>query len=218
MLALADRDEQAFTEVCSMPPFDWPNEPVGIVQEFEARHRSPASGALLLFAVWTVDSLYYLNDVDGEDDLSQPTNRGHRPDVVDVAHARWATASCTSALDLCAAAFGRALCGHTKRRELDLAAFQPNRLSDPTNRLRASLPRSALLWIDQVISDQRYRDIKEVRNLLTHARVSRHFSMPRRRLRLDVGSERVEVPVLLRRARDLATDHVSTMLTILPTL
>src|SRR2546429_2483060 len=101
-----------------MPPFNWSADPVEIISQFETRHSNPEAGALLLFAVWTVDSLYYLQDLDDTHDLLQPTVAGHRPDVVEVAHSRWATGACVTALDLCVAALGRALCGYTGKREL----------------------------------------------------------------------------------------------------
>ena len=201
-----------------MPPFDWPGDPVQIIQAFEARHGNPASGALLWFAVWAVDSLYYLSDIDSTHDLSQSTIGGHRPDVVEVAHARWATGTCITALDLCAAGLGRALCAHTETRELDIAAFRPGRKSDPTDRLRSRLPPRARQWVDDVRGDSQYRQIKAVRDSLTHARVLRHFTVPRERLRLQVENDRLDVPDLIDCAKGVGARHVSMLLGILPDL
>src|SRR5205823_11887801 len=96
----------------------WPDDPTQVISEFESRHQNPEAGALLLFAVWAVDSLYYLSDLDQALDPSQAMVGGHSADVVDVAHARWAVITCITALDLCAAGLGRALCGHRNKREL----------------------------------------------------------------------------------------------------
>src|SRR5438874_9903263 len=95
-----------------MPACHWPEDPMHVIAQFEARHGNSESGALLLFAVWAVESLYYLGDLDQRLDPSQATIGEHSADVVDVAHARWATGTCITALDLCAAALGRALCAH----------------------------------------------------------------------------------------------------------
>jgi hypothetical protein len=198
-----------------MPPFNGPHDPVEIIQSFDARHGVPAAGSLLLFAVWTVDSLYYLEDLDRADDLSQPTIRGHRPDVVDVAHARWATGGCATALDLGAAGLGRALAGHTGQNELDLASLRPN---GKHRQLRARLPATAIGWVDTVLADPDYHEIRDARNLLTHAKLLRHFSLPRQRLRLDVGRRRIDVPTLVQQARDVATRNVTTLVSLLPQL
>ncbi len=47
-----------------MPPYTWQIDPVGVIQKFEARHNNPNAGALFAWAVWTVDYLYYLDDLD----------------------------------------------------------------------------------------------------------------------------------------------------------
>ncbi len=169
-----------------MPACHWRNDPVQDIAQFEARHGNPESGALLLFAVSAVDSLYYLGDVDRAIDPSQATVGDHVADVVDVAHARWATGTCITALDLCAAALGRALCAQTGTRELDIGDFDPDpeRTQKRAARLRANLPVQARRWIDNVLADPGYKQIKAARDSLTHARVSRHFTVPRQRLRL----------------------------------
>jgi len=91
-----------------MLPYNWPVDYTNVIQEFETKYGAPEASALLSFAVWAVDSLYYLSHLDDEADyLHQRTIKGHRSDVVDVAHARWATTTCITALDLCAAGLGR---------------------------------------------------------------------------------------------------------------
>ncbi len=199
-----------------MPPFNWSADHLEIISQFETRHSNPEAGALLSFAVWTVDSLYYLQDLDDTHDLSQTTVAGHRPDVVEVAHSRWATGACVTALDLCVAALGRALCGYARERELAVSDVYPK--EDRIPPLRTLLPLQALQWVDAVIADPQYKQIKAVRNALTHARVRRHFSQPRRRLAIQIENDRFDVPTVIRYAKGVGTKHVSELLTILPRL
>src|SRR6266481_6554674 len=106
-----------------MPLHHWVSEPIALIQTFEDRHRNPDAGALLLWAAWCIDCLYYLDDVDYAYDSSHRAVGGHQPQVVDIAHARWATGTCITALDLCAAALGRTFCGHNGPYELALRHF-----------------------------------------------------------------------------------------------
>ncbi len=78
---------------------NWPTGPIELIQSFENRHKSPTAGALFSWAAWAVESLHYLDDIDRAYDTSHATIGGHTPDVVDVAHARWATATSITALD-----------------------------------------------------------------------------------------------------------------------
>jgi hypothetical protein len=95
-------------------------------------------------------------------DPSQATVRGHSADVVDVAHARWAATACITAVDLCAAGLGRALCGHRKRLELALGDFDLKRKPKRAAHLRANLQKQAQQWIDSVSSNPDYMQIKAV--------------------------------------------------------
>lgn len=108
-----------------MPPHNWQVDPLELIRQFEDRHNSPAGGALLLWAVWTVDSLHYLDDLDLAFTGSLLEMAGHDPSMIDVAHARWAAGTSISSLDLCAAGLGRTFCGQTQPRELDLGNFDP---------------------------------------------------------------------------------------------
>jgi hypothetical protein len=205
-----------------MPAYRWPNNPMRVISQFESRHRNPKAGALLAFAVWAVESLYYLGDLDQELDPSQAMVGEHSADVIDVAHARWAVATCITALDLCAAALGRALCGHKKKRELALRDFDLNReLEQKENRaahLRADLRKRGRKWIDNVLADPEYIQIKAARNALIHARVARHLTVPRQRIRLQLKDEQVDVPTIIDTAKHLGSKHVSDLLAILPDL
>ena len=195
-----------------MPAYQWPSDSVSQIQAFEARHGDAEAGALLLSAVLSVDALHYLGDVDALDDLSQETINGHAPHVVDVAHARWATGTCCTALDLCAASLGRVFCPTKGPKERALASF----VNDQA--LLARLPVSARGWVQQVDADPAYRQIKEARNALTHARLPRRFSMPRQRLQLQVGATRFDVARVVTTSTLVATGHVCRLLKELPML
>jgi hypothetical protein len=212
-----------------MPPYNWPTNPIALVASFEARHKNPDAGALLAWAVWAVDCLYYLDDIDHAYDGSRIVPGNHRFDVVDVAHARWATGTCITGLDLCAAAFGRVFCGHKGQRELALADFaKPTKRTDVERakrmkRRRAQLTPLAQRWIDKVFADRRWKEIKSARDWLTHSRMTRHFnvatgSRTNPRLQLGLPTTQVDARHLILAARDMATQHISALLAILPQL
>lgn len=105
-----------------MPAIAWKPETQPMIGAFAHRCRSPEAGALASWAVWTVDSLCYLDELDGLPNGSVP-RAGYDQAVVDVAHARWATSTATTALDLCAASLGRAYVNRTPSRELDVLSL-----------------------------------------------------------------------------------------------
>ena len=144
-----------------MPPLAWPTDPVKTVEDFETRHQQPEAGALLAWAAWTVDGLKYLDDIDLGYDTKRVVSGEHQPDVIDVSHARWATGTCMTALDLCAAALARGLCGYTKAREIDIADLSP--ASSRSRAIRNSLPLAAVAWVDCVLCDPEYVVVKEAR-------------------------------------------------------
>ena len=207
-----------------MPPLTWPSEPSAAILDFERRHPAPDAGALLLFATTSVEALHYLYDLDSQYDSTRALTGAHNPDVVDVAHARWATGTAITALDLVAAAFGRALGGHAGPKELDLRQFG---FASPPKAVRqaiAAIPSPARNWIDRVRADPEYSLIKSARDALTHRRLARHFHAslgttgPSRRIDLQIGSDKVAVQTVVQRARDLATHHVLDLVQLLPTL
>ena len=112
-----------------MPCYTWAADPNNIISGFETRHAQPDSGALLAWAVLSVESLHYLADIDQDYEVSHQVVGGHSRDIVDVAHARWATGTCITSLDLCAAALGRTFCGHKSSHELALPDFDTSKLS-----------------------------------------------------------------------------------------
>jgi hypothetical protein len=90
-----------------MPKHVWQIEPLPLIQQFERRHNRPEAGALIAWAVYAVESLHYLDDLDLAFARSSEVCETHDPATVDVAHTRWATGTCITALDLCAAGLAR---------------------------------------------------------------------------------------------------------------
>lgn len=206
-----------------MPPFTWPTDPVSIIAAFEGRHAAPEAGALLIWAVSAVDALYYLADIDAFYDSSRSALGTHHPDVIDVAHARWAAGTTMTALDLCAAALGRAICKHSKERELDLGSFEADRRGERA--LFTKLEKEAVVqWLEGVLDDPKFAELKDARNALTHRKLARHFSVSvgssqqDERLKLQIGANQVRVSDLVVEVRDLATTHVAALIQILPNL
>ena len=210
-----------------MPPLSWSTDPIELIRSFETRHRNPASGALFAWAAWAVDGLHYLDDIDHAYDESHATIGEHRPDVVNVAHARWATGTCITALDLCATGLGRAFCGYCGKHERDLTGFDPGGTSkekekDRRQARRAQLPLLAQQWVDDVCADLHYKEVKAARDWLTHSHVTRHFTLatgyPPQRLQLQLDGACLGVRLLVEHARDVGTRHVSALLAMLPRL
>ena len=157
-----------------MPGHVW-SVPVDSVCKF-VETTSPEAGALLLWSTWTVDALYYLTDIDHQvfSGAMGSLLERHDRQVVDIAHARWASGGAITAIDLCAAVLGRLHCGITGPRECDLEELlRPARI--------ARLPLGAQAWANTVQSDPDYAVIKNARDPLTHRRVKRllKLSLPR---------------------------------------
>jgi hypothetical protein len=213
-----------------MPPLTWTTgDPIELVQLFEARHTAPQyqasiAGALFVWAVWAVESLRYLDDIDLAY-ASNPPIASLQRDIIDVAHARWATSTSITALDLCAAGLGRAFCQQHGIHELDLADFCPasgGKLCQRARRKRRrkQLPDLARKWIDAACRDPRYKTIKEARNWLTHSRGFRHLSVGEapQRIELELGKTIIGVRQLIELAPDFAKHQVSAFLQLLPRL
>jgi hypothetical protein len=213
-----------------MPPMDWPFDGNQIIREFEARHPDPEAGALFSFALAGIDSLYYLDDLDENYDRSRQAVDGYPHDVIDVAHCRWATGTCITTLDLCAAGLGRVFCGNCGPRELSIAHFDIESCRHDASRLercnkrRSRLPVGVLNWVDAVLGDPDYIKVKEARNSLTHARLRRHRNFPLAkgipdRLELQITEkERLGPRAIVRLARDVAAKHVVAFGYLLPNL
>ena len=204
-----------------MPSYNWSVNPINLIQQFEARHNSPTAGALLMWAVSAVDCLYYLDDIDREFDNSRVSLAGHKPDVIDIAHARWATGTSITAVDLCAAGLGRTFCGHRGKHEFNLGSFDPSsKQSKAAAKCRAQMPIQAQNWVDSVIHDSQYNVVKSARDWLTHSRLPRHFNVaiggPPQRLELGINSNKLPVRNLIELARDFASRHVFSFIQLLP--
>jgi hypothetical protein len=227
-----------------MPPYKWPINPGPVIQSFDARRSNPEAGALFVWAVRTVESLHYLDDMDHAYNTSFKVIGGHSHEVLDIAHARWVTSTCITALDLCAAGLGRSFCGHTGQHELDLIDFAVRksslssstffqafrfcfrRRSNKQSGKRAArykqLPTAAAQWVDAVFVDADYKRIKAARDWMVHSRLPLHYTIatggPRVRLKLGkVGSE-LGVRHIVELARDVATRHVSAFVNLLPSI
>ena len=195
----------------------WPKPPMKIVQSFEARSkgRGPV-GALIIWAVWGVESLHYLDDLDHEHHGSTLNNSPHHPNVKDIAHVRWATVTAISSLDLCAASLGREYCAWNKTRELDLRNFDQTSNSKTKSKRREMLPTSALSWIDGVLSDSRYIEVHGARNPLTHSRLTRKlFSNKSTEFQISSTGSGLTVRDLVILSKDIATDQVIAFLEII---
>jgi hypothetical protein len=198
----------------------WPKLPIEIIHEFEARGNGRGDmGALVLWAVWGVESLHFLDDLDHEHHNKLRNNPPHHPDVKDISHIRWATGTSISSLDLCAAALGKEWCASKGTRELDLRAFDPTGKFQQTPKHRASLPSPALRWVDGVLSDGRYLDVHDARNHLTHSRLIRNFFLHRpTEFKISATGKAVTARDLVILSKDLATDQVNAFLKVLDML
>ncbi len=200
----------------------WPKPPVQIIQRFESRRRLPEAGALTMWAVWAVEGLYYLDHLD--ENVQTPHPDGYHPEVIDIAHVRWATGTSITSLDLCAAVLGRACCAMTGSHELDLRDFDPNPKSKDkaksNQKRRSMLTPAALLWVDSVFSDQRYSEIQGARNPLTHSRLNRILSVGPRRTEFVILStgHTFAARDLVTLAKNVAFDQVSAFLHVVDAL
>ena len=237
-----------------MPALTSPKSPMTIAEGYDARHPSTPLGPPVLWAAWAVEVLHYLDDLDQVQSAYPSPVRGDNPDIVDIAHVRWATGTAITSLDLCAAALGRVYCGWTERNELDLRAFQPRRVrpnricrlirpSLPTQvraycaRLlpdkrtrevterRARLPPAALLWVDGVLGDSRYRQIHGARNRFTHSWLSRLLfrgglagHVDRTQFRIGNSKTTPSARTLVEVSITLATDQVTAFFALIDTL
>lgn len=171
--------------------------------------RDPDAGALLSWAGWATDSLFYLQEVD--DMAFGAGGLGGRDDsVVEMAHFRWAASTAVTALDLGAAAIGKLYrvvlrYGH----ELDLYGAHAK------NKIRLQLSGPALQWVDSVWNDARYQNVVSARHPMVHRRAYRDFGMGHRlpfRFEDASGTEiRMTVPALLSDATAVATGHLETL-------
>lgn len=143
--------------------------------------------------MWTIESLYYLLDIDDATFAAKPgAARGYHRDTLDLAHVRWAAASAITGLDLCAAALGRHWGAQVDAdKELSVVELGPN---GHEKKVRYKvLPPPARKWVRDVLKDTDYRMTKAVRNPFVHG------MMPRSLARIigapDYSQPRVSLPV-----------------------
>jgi hypothetical protein len=204
-----------------MPLVDWPQPPIRIIQKYEARRAGRGEiSALILWATWSVEGLHYLDDLDALHRDCLPI-ASHSPDIINIAHVRWATSSAITSLDLCAAALARECCGWSGSRELDLRDFDPSAPKKEILSRRKALPTAALVWVDVVLADQRYKDVQGARNPLTHSRLRRNlYSSGPKHTEFVVAATGTALRArdLVCHARDLATERVASFLDVVETL
>jgi hypothetical protein len=207
-----------------MPAYKWPTDPTPKIVDFEKRHPNPEAGALLQWAVFCVESLHYLDDIDGEYEVTRQVFGNHHPDLVDLTHVRWGTTTSITALDLGVAALARALSGYGGPRELGVGDFNTTRKSKATIAVIRLMPLSAMQWIQGIALAPNYPVVNDVRHALTHRRLPRHLHMsagsssPAPRLGLSVYGVAVPAQELVQKARDLATVQISKLVALLPHL
>ena len=178
----------------------------------------PECSALVSWAVRDVESLHYLADLDSH--VIEGRNAlGHSLPTVDNAHPKWAATTAMSTVDRCAAALARAdRLPKRSNREYSIQEIERN---PPKKRL---LQEASSDWIDSVLHHRRYAQLKSVRDPIVHGRHARvvqlstrdEWSTQRDIIRLE-GSEPPEIEVgdVVVRARDFATDHIESVLTLI---
>jgi hypothetical protein len=209
-----------------MALFQWPQLPTDVVRAYEGRRPGRGeAGALILWATWTVEGLLYLDELDNRHHgqcLSVPGD----PNIINIAHVRWATGSAITALDLCAAALGRDYCGNNVGQEFDMRDFDVSAAKKEARKKEigaqvARLPVAAAAWIDAVVGDQRYKDVQGARNPLTHARLKRQLYMSgpnHTEFVVAATGNALRTRELVCRSRDLATERVAAFLAVIEAL
>ncbi len=185
----------------------------GLTDEMNRLQGAAEVDGLLLFAAGAADSLSYLADLDERAFGPEGHLHGHNAGVVDLAHARWATSTSLTAVDLSAAALGRLFLGARGRGgEYDLGDFDTATIE----RLRAVNPWAAT-WIGEVLDDARYAVLKDARDALVHRRLTRTVKL-KGRVDLHLKSGEVEVRSLILTARVFAAERVGEVLDEIPRL
>jgi hypothetical protein len=198
----------------------WAVDPMEAGRRIDERYSDSGAGALLVWAAWTVEGMYYLADVDAS--LPRPPYAGHNHEAVDLSHARWATVDAVTAIDLCAASLGRMHCDYPKKgREMDFGISREN---------------SALLalpapgeWMRAVCADDQYEQVRGLRDALVHRTARRRIEVTissslsltgvgggartsRARLHLSDPAAAIPVEDLVPRCRDVAQRHVGAFM------
>lgn len=162
-----------------MPQTPWPFDPImKVILPFEQRIAGRAeAGALMFWSTLSVDSLFYLQDLDDDYRSKGLSYSQFNPQVTDSSHLRWAAGTAITAVDQCSAAMARAFCGWTSSREASLRNFDPTNGNAAVNARLAVLPHQLYAWVASVHADQRYVEILSFRHPTTHARTIRHHHL-----------------------------------------
>ncbi len=159
-----------------VPPQQWTRDPMQVLQPLAAS--SQEGGALVLWAVWCADALDYADAIDDEF-FGQGNTRGFQPEVIDLAHVRWAAGTASTAIDLCAAALGSWYCGVLAgAHQLDLRKIRPWAHNKNVSATRAKLPPAGRAWVRRTWVDADYKTLLALRNPFTHSRLPRHLTRP----------------------------------------
>jgi hypothetical protein len=199
-----------------MPALQWPRAPIEIVQAFEARREGRSNtGALILWSTWTVEGLYYLDELSKMYEAESTSGIEHQPESVNIAHVRWATGSAVTALDLCAPALGCEFCQVTGDHELDLRCFDPSSRKC-RQELRELVSSTSAEWIDGVLADERYQVALAARHPLTHSRLKRRLLGDPADTEFVIGApaKAWKTRDLVTVARELATEQVTAFLAV----
>ena len=204
-----------------MSVYSWTKDPVQAAIEYERRSSTPGqraeAGALIMWAAWTVDSLYYLEEIVEADRDGPNFFAPHNPATKAVAHLRWAAGSSITAIDLCAAVAARELGLRASGNEFDARKLESKRIDLPANTV-SGWPNEIRNWLVGLIGDPDYPIVLGSRHPLTHRRLIRHFTTADRSIRVDIGRARYTTDELILRARKLATRQVESFLGVVAAL
>lgn len=199
----------------------WSFSPHVILESFQHQCSDQEGVALLQWAFWSADTLKYLSDIDIEYSATRHTPGDHPSNIVDIAHARWAATTAMTALDLAAAALARIFCNHREEKEFDLADFEYslNKRSSRNYDKANLLPNEFKIWVNAVLCDPAYKDIKEIRDKLVHRRLPRQvygsIGAAEPRLGLRTIRNTVSVDSLVELSERLAIMHLHELLSLL---
>jgi hypothetical protein len=177
------------------------------------------AAALVLWAMWSCETLEYLTDLDAAAfDGEQRLATGY---PLDLAHVRWATTTAISAIDLCAASAGRRHFGYSNGKEADLERLVKKA---PLGSTGSTTQDAVIEWRDSVRGSDRYPMIRGLRNAITHSRPVRMVPgtaaivdapalPPPRASFVGKGAHSYDSRDIIEKSRQLAHDAVDSYLT-----
>jgi hypothetical protein len=185
----------------------------------------PDDGALLSWAVWAADGLHHLLDLDDRAFGVEPRQLdGYSDAALNLAHVRWASASATTTLDLCAATLGRRRCVQ-RQNEYALRHFDPKRSDKkPAKSRLAQLVDAERAWVMAATGDGDYAIVLNARNPMTHGRLKRteyagtvKFGPHEGRTGFPVGPEGavIDSRPLIELCSTVVTRHLESFLTMI---